>query len=131
MVKFCSIRVLQVKANGSMVGDLDLFHHRPYECILLGQCYGEKNSEDLPRFKTLKNNQIIISVPGDYSRKPPLGGIFVYFIAKPLLFIVNVFSLLFSCLLTVFWEFNLFLLGMSIWFLKKANKYIAILTSVS
>ncbi|XP_048331017.2 methyltransferase-like protein 2 [Ziziphus jujuba] len=71
---------LKVKANGSMVGDLDLFHHRPYECILLGQCYGEKNSEDLPRFKTLKNNQIIISVPGDYSRKPPLGELLLEYI---------------------------------------------------
>lgn len=74
-----------MKANGSMISDLDLFHHRPYECILLGQCYGEKSSEDLPRFKTLKDNQIIISVPGDYSRKPPLGGIFVYFLTKAFL----------------------------------------------
>lgn len=69
--------VLQVKANGSLINDLDLFHHRPYECILLGLCHGEMNPKDLPRFEIVKDNQIIISVPGDYSRKPPLGGILV------------------------------------------------------
>lgn len=36
-----STRVLQVKADGSLINDLDLFHHRPYECIILGQCHGE------------------------------------------------------------------------------------------
>ncbi|KAF8022861.1 hypothetical protein BT93_F0394 [Corymbia citriodora subsp. variegata] len=29
---------LKVKSDGSMICDLDLFHHRPYECILLGFC---------------------------------------------------------------------------------------------
>ncbi|KAL6867661.1 hypothetical protein ACP4OV_015685 [Aristida adscensionis] len=27
---------LKVKPDGSLIGDLDLFHHRPYECLLLG-----------------------------------------------------------------------------------------------
>lgn len=30
-----------MKADGSLINDLDLFHHRPYECIILGQCHGE------------------------------------------------------------------------------------------
>lgn len=29
----------QVKADGALIGELDLFHHRPYECLLLGYCY--------------------------------------------------------------------------------------------
>lgn len=32
---------LQVKADGSLITDLDLFHHRPYECLLLGYCSNE------------------------------------------------------------------------------------------
>jgi N6-adenosine-specific RNA methylase IME4 len=27
---------LKVKHDGSLIGDLDLFHHRPYECLLIG-----------------------------------------------------------------------------------------------
>ena len=30
--------ILQAKANGSLICDVDLFHHRPYECLLLGYC---------------------------------------------------------------------------------------------
>lgn len=37
--------ILQVKADGSLISDLDLFHHRPYECLLLGYCYGEVSSQ--------------------------------------------------------------------------------------
>lgn len=33
--------LLQVKANGSLICDLNLFHHRPYECLLLGYTGGE------------------------------------------------------------------------------------------
>ncbi|CAL1410994.1 unnamed protein product [Linum trigynum] len=29
---------LKVKADGSLTSDLDLFHHRPYECLLLAYC---------------------------------------------------------------------------------------------
>lgn len=32
---------LKVKADGSLIGELDLFHHRPYECLVLGYCYPE------------------------------------------------------------------------------------------
>lgn len=34
-------QVLQVKSDGSLISDLDLFHHRPYECLLIGYCHGE------------------------------------------------------------------------------------------
>ncbi|XP_074380868.1 methyltransferase-like protein 2 isoform X2 [Apium graveolens] len=64
-----------VKADGSLISDLDLFHHRPYECLLLGYCYNE--AVDCDRYSGLKpipDNQVFISVPGDYSRKPPVGG---------------------------------------------------------
>ncbi|KAL8128181.1 hypothetical protein AgCh_014948 [Apium graveolens] len=66
--------ILKVKADGSLISDLDLFHHRPYECLLLGYCYNE--AVDCDRYSGLKpipDNQVFISVPGDYSRKPPVG----------------------------------------------------------
>ncbi|KAM4121912.1 hypothetical protein ACJW30_01G041300 [Castanea mollissima] len=67
---------LKVKADGSMINDLDLFHHRPYECLLLGQCHREAmDSKCLSKSKPVQDNQIIISIPGDYSRKPPVGGL--------------------------------------------------------
>ncbi|KAF9668647.1 hypothetical protein SADUNF_Sadunf14G0025400 [Salix dunnii] len=69
---------LKVKADGSLISDLDLFHHRPYECLLLGYFHGqETNSKQLPRLRPIKHDQIIISIPGEYSRKPPIGGKFV------------------------------------------------------
>lgn len=65
---------LKVKADGSLIGDLDLFHHRPYECLLLGYCYKEAVDCDLNSgLKPIPDNQVFISVPGDYSRKPPIG----------------------------------------------------------
>ncbi|KAG8389971.1 hypothetical protein BUALT_Bualt01G0034900 [Buddleja alternifolia] len=88
---------LKVKADGSLISELDLFHHRPYECLLLGYSLGksgpqthqpglthpnpgpdlgpglEMNPEELLRFKHIPDNQVFISVPGDYSRKPPIG----------------------------------------------------------
>lgn len=33
--------MLQVKPDGSLISDLDLFHHRPYEYLLLGYCARE------------------------------------------------------------------------------------------
>ncbi|KAH9626726.1 hypothetical protein KSS87_010665, partial [Heliosperma pusillum] len=67
---------LKVKADGSLICDLDLFHHRPYECLLLGYSRRQDfNSEMLSLKKALKDDQVMISVPGDYSRKPPVGGI--------------------------------------------------------
>ncbi|KAL0302678.1 UNVERIFIED_CONTAM: Methyltransferase-like protein 2, partial [Sesamum angustifolium] len=65
---------LKVKADGSLISELDLFHHRPYECLLLGFSHGkEMNSEQLLRPNHIPDNQVFISVPGDYSRKPPIG----------------------------------------------------------
>ncbi|KAI3960734.1 hypothetical protein MKW92_040232 [Papaver armeniacum] len=65
---------LKVKADGSLINELDLFHHRPYECLLLGYCHGEGMNTELPfTYKHLEENQVIISVPGEYSRKPPVG----------------------------------------------------------
>ncbi|XP_024027773.1 methyltransferase-like protein 2 isoform X2 [Morus notabilis] len=73
---------LKVKADGSLINDLDLFHHRPYECIILGQCHGEAvDSNSMSRIKAAPDNQVIISIPGDYSRKPPIGGLLKEYIA--------------------------------------------------
>ncbi|XP_020257950.1 methyltransferase-like protein 2 [Asparagus officinalis] len=66
---------LKVKPDGSLIGELDLFHHRPYESLLVG--YVNTKTADLedppPAFRYLQNNQVFISIPGAYSRKPPLG----------------------------------------------------------
>ncbi|KAF3334133.1 methyltransferase-like protein 2 isoform X2 [Carex littledalei] len=63
---------LKVKPDGSLIGDLDLFHHRPYECLLLGYVNVDLNSECMKTIDSLKESRVIISVPGAYSRKPPL-----------------------------------------------------------
>lgn len=116
-VRFCkfillrsgSIELTQVKADGSLISDLDLFHHRPYECLLLGLVHGKvsyyhcsimgslqfflllwicnlftdcdvgtsqvTDSKQLSSTKPiLPDNQIMLSIPGDYSRKPPIAG---------------------------------------------------------
>jgi hypothetical protein len=41
-----------VKSDGSLINDLDLFHHRPYECLILGYCHREVSlySSSNPRF---------------------------------------------------------------------------------
>ncbi|GMP81207.1 hypothetical protein CsSME_00035995 [Camellia sinensis var. sinensis] len=65
---------LKVKADGLLISELDLFHHRPYECLLVGYCHGKAmDSESLSGLKPIPDNQVFISVPGDYSRKPPMG----------------------------------------------------------
>ncbi|KAD5507833.1 hypothetical protein E3N88_15536 [Mikania micrantha] len=67
---------LKVKADGSLIGELDLCHHRPYECLVLGYCYGkDKESEYFSKPKSIPDCQVVISIPGDYSRKPPIGAI--------------------------------------------------------
>lgn len=72
---------LKVKADGSLINDLDLFHHRPYECLLLGQCHREAmDSKCQSESKPVQDNQIIISIPGDYSRKPPVGGLLLDYV---------------------------------------------------
>ncbi|XP_058222772.1 methyltransferase-like protein 2 [Rhododendron vialii] len=77
---------LKVKADCILTSDLDLFHHRPYECLLLGYCHGEvRNTECLSRFKPIPDNQVFISIPGDYSRKPPIGELLLEYVpgSKP------------------------------------------------
>lgn len=50
-------------------------HFKKFAFILLQA----RNSECLSRFKAIPDNQVFISIPGDYSRKPPIGGIFPCF----------------------------------------------------
>ncbi|PWA42230.1 hypothetical protein CTI12_AA547780 [Artemisia annua] len=65
---------LKVKADGSLIGELDLFHHRPYECLVLGYCHGKnEDAECFSRLESIPDAQVFISIPGDYSRKPPIG----------------------------------------------------------
>lgn len=46
------------------------------------------NSEYESRLELLQDNEVIISIPGDYSRKPPIGGIrFLIFKYLPFAFI--------------------------------------------
>lgn len=72
---------LKVKANGSLICDVDLFHHRPYECLLLGYCGGEVVDSELQFMaSTLKDKQVIITIPGDYSRKPPVRELLVEYV---------------------------------------------------
>ncbi|OAY50794.1 methyltransferase-like protein 2 isoform X2 [Manihot esculenta] len=71
---------LKVKADGSLISDLDLFHHRPYECLLLGYCHGKgRNSEHMSSW----SDKVIISIPGDYSRKPPIGELLLEHVPGP------------------------------------------------
>ncbi|KAM7517154.1 hypothetical protein LguiA_006737 [Lonicera macranthoides] len=75
---------LKVKADGLLISELDLFHHRPYECLLLGYCHGEAvDSECLSRLPPIPDNQVVISVPGDYSRKPPIGELLLEYVPGP------------------------------------------------
>ncbi|XP_010943156.1 methyltransferase-like protein 2 isoform X2 [Elaeis guineensis] len=64
---------LKVKPDGSLIGELDLFHHRPYEYLLLGYINMENiDSECMPAVN-LEDARVIISIPGVHSRKPALG----------------------------------------------------------
>ncbi|CAN0922095.1 Methyltransferase-like protein 2 [Linum grandiflorum] len=65
---------LKVKPDGSLTSDLDLFHHRPYECLLLGYCDGKGGGSELLQKMGPIEDKIVISIPGDYSRKLPVGG---------------------------------------------------------
>ncbi|KAK4782447.1 hypothetical protein SAY86_016549 [Trapa natans] len=72
---------LKVKADGSLIGDIDLFHHRPYESLLLGYCSRKSgDSEKLSIDRAIPDNQVILSIPGDYSRKPPVQDLVLEFI---------------------------------------------------
>ncbi|KAL0925969.1 hypothetical protein M5K25_004349 [Dendrobium thyrsiflorum] len=62
---------LKIKPDGSLLSELDLIHHKPYEYLLLGYVNKEKVG---PHFiRNFQDIQIFISIPGAYSRKPPLG----------------------------------------------------------
>ncbi|XP_027332132.1 methyltransferase-like protein 2 isoform X2 [Abrus precatorius] len=72
---------LKVKENGSLICDLDLFHHRPYECLILGYSPGKvSNTNVQPKFKPVKNDRVIMSIPADYSRKPPIADLLLEYI---------------------------------------------------
>lgn len=67
-----------------MVSPLDLAHHKPYECLLLGYLPSkgapsskEENflSSDSRESVDLPDKYVLISIPGDHSRKPPLKSI--------------------------------------------------------
>ncbi|KAF8104207.1 hypothetical protein N665_0176s0021 [Sinapis alba] len=65
---------LKVKQDGTMICDLDLVHHKPYEYLLLGYRFNElAESKHRSDFELLDKNKVIISIPGDFSRKPPIG----------------------------------------------------------
>ncbi|KAF5202678.1 Methyltransferase-like protein, partial [Thalictrum thalictroides] len=75
---------LKVKVDGSLISELDVFHHRPYECLLIGYSHGKgMDSEQLSTSKCLPENQVIISIPGDYSRKPPIGELLLDYAPGP------------------------------------------------
>ncbi|XP_056865244.1 methyltransferase-like protein 2 isoform X2 [Raphanus sativus] len=66
---------LKVKPDGTMICDLDLVHHKPYEYLLLGYRFNEVKPKHRLDFELLDKNKVIISIPGDFSRKPPIGEI--------------------------------------------------------
>ncbi|XP_050214869.1 methyltransferase-like protein 2 isoform X2 [Mercurialis annua] len=75
---------LKVKADGSLVSDIDLFHHKPYECLLLGYCHQEgTNVRPNSSLRTVEQDKVIISIPGDYSRKPPIGELLLEHVPGP------------------------------------------------
>ncbi|KAL2964046.1 hypothetical protein AAZX31_17G235500 [Glycine max] len=70
-----------VKKNGSWICDLDLFHHRPYECLILGYSPRKVNNTDnQSKFKPVNNDHVIMSIPGDYSRKPPIADLLLGYV---------------------------------------------------
>ncbi|KAL2318689.1 hypothetical protein Fmac_032565 [Flemingia macrophylla] len=72
---------LKVKENGSWICDLDLFHHRPYECLILGYSPGKVNNTDnQSKFEPVNNDRVIMSIPGDYSRKPPIADLLLEYL---------------------------------------------------
>ncbi|KAG9440909.1 hypothetical protein H6P81_021074 [Aristolochia fimbriata] len=74
---------LKVKPDGSLISELDLFHHRPYECLLVGYCWREGAANDLATVRPLPDYEVIISIPGDYSRKPPIGQVLLDYVPGP------------------------------------------------
>ncbi|CAN6448024.1 unnamed protein product [Victoria cruziana] len=77
-----SVYWLKVREDGNLISELDLFHHKPYECLLLGYCHA-KGSVDEGVFKSLPDSQVIISIPGAHSRKPPIGKLLLNYAPGP------------------------------------------------
>ncbi|XP_006416515.2 methyltransferase-like protein 2 isoform X2 [Eutrema salsugineum] len=75
---------LKVRPDGTLICDMDLVHHKPYEYVLLGYRFTEL-AESIHRsdFNLLDKNKIIISIPGDFSRKPPIGEILMKHVPGP------------------------------------------------
>ncbi|XP_042375497.1 methyltransferase-like protein 2 isoform X1 [Zingiber officinale] len=83
-VRDCSVCYwLKVRSDGSLIGELDLFHHRPYECLLLGYINLQNDDPKTIPSHFLGSNRVIVSIPGDYSRKPPLGELLIDLIPGP------------------------------------------------
>ncbi|BFI23562.1 N(6)-adenine-specific DNA methyltransferase [Marchantia polymorpha subsp. ruderalis] len=88
---------LKLNDSGQMISPLDLQHHKPYECLLLGYLPGNKQAaysdetaqEDLMSmretvcYKAPPNKFVIMSIPGDHSRKPPLGSLLSQYAPGP------------------------------------------------
>uniref|UniRef100_A0A0E0CWQ6 Methyltransferase n=1 Tax=Oryza meridionalis TaxID=40149 RepID=A0A0E0CWQ6_9ORYZ len=52
---------LKVKPDGSLIGNLDLLHHRPYECLLVGYINLDKETVRGSKFKFLEERRLEIS----------------------------------------------------------------------
>ncbi|KAL5185679.1 Methyltransferase-like protein 2 [Glycine soja] len=81
--RYISLQLIyeEVKKNGSWICDLDLFHHRPYECLILGYSPRKVNNTDnQSKFKPVNNDHVIMSIPGDYSRKPPIADLLLEYV---------------------------------------------------
>ncbi|KAG0597610.1 hypothetical protein M758_12G008800 [Ceratodon purpureus] len=82
---------LKVTAEGTMVSPLDLAHHKPYECLLLGYLPSKgglsSEEENVPSLDSrgrvdLPDKYVLMSIPGDHSRKPPLKSILSKYIPR-------------------------------------------------
>ncbi|KAG0574784.1 hypothetical protein KC19_VG291000 [Ceratodon purpureus] len=89
---------LKVTAEGTMVSPLDLAHHKPYECLLLGYLPSKgglsSEEENVPSLDSrgrvdLPDKYVLMSIPGDHSRKPPLKCIQCSNISNLLVFCFN------------------------------------------
>ncbi|KAL2653792.1 hypothetical protein R1flu_021920 [Riccia fluitans] len=88
---------LKVNNSGEMISPLDLQHHKPYECLLLGYLPGKKqeaaSKETVQEgavsekggvsLNTPPNKFVIMSIPGDHSRKPPIGSLLSQYAPGP------------------------------------------------
>ncbi|KAG4931694.1 hypothetical protein JHK82_048805 [Glycine max] len=54
---------------------------RPYECLILGYSPRKVNNTDnQSKFKPVNNDHVIMSIPGDYSRKPPIADLLLGYV---------------------------------------------------